>query len=101
MNYLININQIGQYGEIKADLDLVLSKFYEYKWYEKISSDTGVNGTGRSKLRTYKNSKRELSVDYYVKAPLSRAARSAMAKFRMGVTPINLETGSLYKNSGK
>ncbi len=35
MNHLSNINQIGQYGEIKADLDLVLSEFYEYKWYQK------------------------------------------------------------------
>ncbi len=37
MNHLSNINQIGQYEEIKADLDLVLSEFYEYKWYQKVS----------------------------------------------------------------
>ncbi len=56
-------------------------------------SETGANGTGRNKLRTYKNFKRELSVEHYIKAPLSRGERSAMAKFRMGVTPIKLETG--------
>ncbi len=56
MNHLSNINQIGQYGEIKADLDLVLSKFYEYKWYQKFSSMIGDNGTGRNKLRTLKGS---------------------------------------------
>ncbi len=82
MNDLSNINQIGQYVEIKADLDLVLSEFYLYKWYQKVSSVTRVNGTGRNKLRTYKKFKRELSVEYYVKAPLSRGERSAMAKFR-------------------
>ncbi len=35
----------------------------------------------------------ELSVEHYVKAALSRGERSAMAKFRMGVAPIKLETG--------
>ncbi len=100
MNHLSNIYQIGQYGEIKADLDLVLSEFYEYKWYQKVSSVTGVNGTGRNKLRTYKNFKMELTVEHYVKAPLSNGERSTMAKFRMGVAPIKLEMGwPLYKNS--
>ncbi len=93
MNHLSNMNQIGQYGEIKADLDLMLSEFYEYKWYQNVSSVTGVNGTGRNQLRIYKNFKRELSVEHYVKAPLSRGERSAMAKFRMGFAPIKLETG--------
>ncbi len=88
MNHLSNINQIGQYGEIKADLDFELCEFYEYKWYQKVNSVTGANGTGRNKLRTYKNFKRELSVEHYVKAPLSKGERSAMAKFRMGVAPI-------------
>ncbi len=81
MNHLSNINHIVQYGEIKADLDLVLSEFYEYKWYQKVSSVTGFNGTGRNKLRTYKNFKRELSVEHYVEAPLSRGERSAMKRF--------------------
>ncbi len=89
----MNINQIGQYGEIKADLDWVLSEIYEYKWYQKVSSATGVNGTGRNKLRTYKNFKWELSVAHYVKVPLWRGERSAMAKFRSGVAPIKLEMG--------
>ncbi len=93
MNNFSNINQIGQYGEIMADLDLVLSEFYEYKWYQKVSSETGVNRTGRNKLRTYKNFKREHSVEHYVKAPLPRGEKSAMAKFRVGVAPIKLETG--------
>ncbi len=93
MNHLSNINQIGHYGENKADLYLVLSEFYEYKWYQKVSSETGVNGTGRNKLRTCKNFKRELNVEHYVTAPLSRGERSAMAKFHMGFAPIKLETG--------
>ncbi len=93
MNHLNKINQIGQYGEIKSDLDLVVSEFYEYKWYQKVSSETGVNGTGRNKLRTYKNFEREHIVEHYVKAPLSRGERSVMAKFCMGVAPIKLEMG--------
>ncbi len=32
-------------------------------------------------------------MEHYVKAPLSRGERSAMAKCRMGVAPIKLETG--------
>ncbi len=32
-------------------------------------------------------------MEHYVKAPLSRGERSAMAKFCMGVAPIKLETG--------
>ncbi len=35
----------------------------------------------------------ELSVEHYVKAPLSRGERSDMAKYRMGVAQIKLETG--------
>ncbi len=87
LNHLSNINHIGQYEEI---LDLVLSKLYTYKWYQKVNSKTGVNGTGRNKLRTYKNFKKEPSVEHYVKAPLSRGETSAMAKFRVGVAPIKL-----------
>ncbi len=74
-------------------MDLVLSEYYEYKWYQKVSSVTGVNGTGRNKLRTYKNFKRELSVEHYVKAPLSKGERSAMIKFCMGIASIKLKTG--------
>ncbi len=32
-------------------------------------------------------------MEHHVKVPLSRGERSAMAKFRMGVAPIKLETG--------
>ncbi len=48
---------------------------------------------GRNKLRTYKLFKNEFVTESYVKNVLSRTSRSALAKFRCGVAPINIEIG--------
>ncbi len=39
-------------------------------------------------------------MEHYVKAPLSRGERSAVAKFRIGVAPIKLETDRYARTPG-
>ena len=47
-----------------------------------------------NKLRTYSQFKREYKAETYVSDnSLSRPLRSALAKFRTGVTPLRIETG--------
>ena len=45
------------------------------------------------KLRTYKLLKTEFGVEAYVQAPTQKLYRSAIARMRMEVFPLRLETG--------
>ena len=47
----------------------------------------------KPKLRTYCTFKGHLSVENYVKYNLTPSERSAMAQFRFGTLPLNIETG--------
>ena len=47
----------------------------------------------KAKLRTYCTFKEYLSVENYVKYNLTPSERSAMAQFRFGILPLNIETG--------
>ena len=71
-----------------------LNAFFVHNWNEEINREEGVRGVGHNKLRTYKLLKREFGTSPYVKDHhLTRAQRSALAKFRCGVAPLRLETG--------
>lgn len=59
------------------------------EWKEKLSF--------KPKLRTYKQCKDEICVENYVKLNLTSKERSMIAQLRMGILPINLETGR-YRN---
>ena len=45
------------------------------------------------KLRTYKNIKLDNSTEHYVKYVMNRKKRSLIAQLRIGILPINIETG--------
>ena len=68
---------------------------YKTKWLSIVSSDSGESGTQNgNKLRKYKLFKLNYETEPYVKTPiLSRSQRSALAKFRCGVAPLEIETG--------
>lgn len=72
----------------------VVSKFndnYVTSWEESISANN-------SKLRTYKQFKKHFGAEAYCKNVLPRKYRSALGKFRCGVSPIMVETGR-YTNT--
>ena len=45
-------------------------------------------GNGGDKLRTYRKFNQVFETETYVKTPMLRSRRSALAKFRCGVAPI-------------
>ena len=59
-----------------------------------INSNYGVSGSQNGNtLRSYKRFKNEFTTEFYVKAhTITRQCRSALAKFRCGVTPLKIET---------
>ena len=75
------------------DMNLVLFELYEQKWHATVNRDNAQRGEGRNKLRTYKLFKNEFLTEMYVKSVMSRNNRSALAKFRCGVAPLNIEIG--------
>lgn len=71
--------------------------FNEYKndWLNKVNSNMSISrNNGGNKLRTYKLYKSSYETEHYVRNHImSRARRSALAKFRCGVAPLRIETG--------
>ena len=70
---------------------------YVNDWRAKLDRNVGNNGKSGNKLRTYKLLKNEYTTEHYCKIFLPRKHKSALAKFRIGVAPIKLETGR-YEN---
>ena len=66
-----------------------LEVLYNIEWCNKL--------VFKPKLRTYKMFKSHKYTENYVKFNLSCKERSMLAKFRMGVLPINIEVGR-YRN---
>ena len=63
---------------------------YKNEWLTSINLTRG----GRNKLRTYRTFKSAFVSEPYIKCNnLSRARKSALAKFRCGVAPLRIETG--------
>ena len=63
------------------------------KWLNELSRVNARRGNGQNKLRTYRTFKTEYKEENYVKILLPLSHRSALAKFRMGIAPIRIETG--------
>ena len=71
-----------------------LNECFVSNWKDAINREEGARGVGGNKLRTYKQIKFDFGTTSYVKDHhLTRAQRSALAKFRCGVAPLRLETG--------
>ena len=64
-------------------------------WKEKLNATSAIRGTaqGENNLRTYSQFKQEYGTEpYYVTTITRKCFRSAYAKIRCGVTPIQIET---------
>ena len=68
---------------------------FKRKWEDTVNREHGqIRANGGNKLRNYRQFKTEFTVEPYVKcSTISRAQRSALAKFRCGVAPLRIETG--------
>ena len=66
------------------------------EWFTDVQRVNAKRGQGQSKLRTYKLFKCEYEPEAYVIKVQSTQSRSAMARFRSGVAPINLEIGRFF-----
>ena len=98
--FLISIDHehIFRAGDLNARLvlpiiDANLKIFYEKCWQEKLQAEFAVRGEahGGNKLRTYRTFKKTYIAEPYVHIITQKKFRSAYAKFRCGVAPINIE----------
>ena len=67
------------------------------EWQQSVSQIEGNRGRGLNKLRTYRLFKTQYETERYCQLLLPLKHRSAFAKFRMGVAPLNIEIGR-YRN---
>ena len=65
-------------------------------WKSELNRVAAKTGNGRNKLRSYSKFKETFCVELYVVHVASRSYRSAMAKFRCVVAPIQLELGRFF-----
>ena len=65
-------------------------------WKSELNRVAAKTGIGRNKLRSYSKFKETFCVELYVVHVASRSYRSAMAKFRCGDAPIQLELGRFF-----
>ena len=74
-------------------IDANLKFFYDKYWQEKLQAEFAVRGETHSgnKLRTYRTFKYTYSTEPYVRIIAQKKFRSAYAKFRCEVAPINIE----------
>ena len=70
----------------------MLQKFTD-DWLQSLNQVEGNRGRGLNKLRTYKLFKTQYGTEMYCQLLLPIKHRSAFAKLRMGVAPLNIEIG--------
>ncbi len=95
-------NWSGEMRELLKYVDMEAS-FHTKSWldckeidrnlYLKQKEEWEVNVKCVSKLRTYNTFKVEYATEPYVTSFMSKGLRSALAQFRCGVLPLNIETG--------
>ena len=66
-----------------------------FKWKNNLEREEAIRGNGKIKLRTYQTFKSNYFTEKYLHIKSLRL-RSAMAKFRCGIAPINIEIGRYY-----
>lgn len=81
------------YREMKEQvIAFVLNKF-KNEWLQDVNRENARQGNGKNKLRMYSQYKQDFQSEAYLKCSVSRAHRSAYAKFLCGVASIRTETG--------
>ncbi len=74
-------------------IGLVLDEYYKSQWFQNVYQKRAISGQARNKLRTYRQHKTQFKAEDYLIKVVTRKHCSALAKFRVGVDPIRLETG--------
>ena len=92
LDHLCDPGQEVVFGRHKALIKKKLHEHYVQKWSLSVNRVEAIRGEGQNKLRTYRKFKFEFKVENYVHLR-SVKLRSALAKFRMGVAPLRIETG--------
>ena len=91
---LISSNQEDKFlSKSLCDTHLIeetLKQNYEITWKRIISNKT--------KLRTYTIFKKDFHTEHYLKLNLAKWERSTLAQFRLGVLPLEIETGRFKSN---
>ena len=93
LSWLSDINNTISKRMAVLNVTDVLYQKYLREWSNILHRENGKNGHGRNKLRTYRVLKNVFETETYVQTILSKAQRSALAKFRCGSAPLRLETG--------
>ena len=75
------------------DLDHLLLEYYATEWYDLVASENSKSGKGGNKLSLYSKFKKDVSTEFYVQCIMDKGERSALAKFRCGVAPLQVEVG--------
>ena len=94
MKALFNATEMGW---IYDNMDQWTVSVFENKCMENLTERWLLGLSLKPKLRTYLLFKKDLSPEPYVKLCKSRRKRSILAQFRMGVLPLEIETGR-FKN---
>lgn len=87
------------YHDVKKLLQVSLSTIAQNKWSEDVNRIDSKRGCGSNKLRTYRLFKNCIKPEEYVVSNVKKKYRRALALFRSGTAPINLELkryGSVY-----
>ena len=79
--------------ELKHLLDITLWDKTKTDWQNVTQRESATSGLGRNKLRTYILFKSCFGSEYYLSSVKCKSHKSALAKFRYGVAPINIELG--------
>ena len=80
-------------GYIQETINTHLKAQFNNEWKNELEREHAQRGSGRNKLRTYRQLKSEYCEEKYVNIIMPKIQRSSYAKFRMGVAPLRLETG--------
>ena len=68
-----------------TDIKFEFSDLMHEEWYNTVGN--------KPKLRNYVKFKQNINVEDYVISNISRSQRSLLAQLRMGILPLNIETG--------
>ena len=97
LNEHVHISRFASKHEICGKLVPKLYEEYVMSWHADVNRVNAQRGNGRNKLRFYRLFKTSFHVEPYCKLVLNRSHRGALAKFRSGTAPINIEIGR-YNN---
>ena len=93
------LNNVFSKSSLVQDVSNAMQTKFTDEWQQSVNQIEGNRGRGLNKLRTYRLFKTQYGTERYMYCQLLLLLkhRSAFAKFRMGVAPLNIEIGR-YRN---